>query len=303
MREPAYRGRFAPSPTGPLHFGSLVAAMASFADARHHAGEWLVRIEDVDETRRRPDAEQQILKALAAFGMRWDAPPVRQSERRALYDTALSRLQALQLAYRCSCSRKLIAAMARVGSEGPVYPGTCRTRPPPAEVPVAWRVRVPRELIAFEDRIVGDTSQDLADDIGDFVIRRIDGYTAYQLAVIVDDQLQGITDVVRGADLLWSTPRQIWLQRSLGYRPLRYAHVPLVYGGDGHKLSKRDNAHPVDEANPLPSLRLAWHHLGQIEPPRRLDGPDDFWRWAIPNWQVARIPQDRNTAHERADSL
>lgn len=303
MPASAYRGRFAPSPTGPLHFGSLVAALASFADARHRGGEWLVRIEDVDETRRRPDAEQQILKTLAAFGMHWDASPVRQSERKALYDGAISRLKELQITYRCNCSRKLIATMARVGSEGPIYPGTCRSRPPPTEAPAAWRVQVPRERIVFEDRIVGEIQQGLADEIGDFVVRRIDGYTAYQLAVVVDDEAQGITDVVRGADLLWSTPRQIWLQRTLGYRSPRYGHVPLVYGEDGHKLSKRDNAHPVDETNPLRTLRLAWRHLGQIEPPRRLQSPDDFWRWAVSNWQLPRIPHDRNTQHERTDSL
>lgn len=302
MTPPIYRGRFAPSPTGPLHFGSLVAAVASFADARHNRGQWLVRIEDLDVARCRAGAAGEILATLQAFGMQWDEPPVYQSERTHLYDAALMRLRDEGLAYRCNCSRRLIATMARVGAEGPVYPGTCRTNPPPFGAPAAWRMAVENGvIIAFSDRVVGETRQELAEQLGDFVIRRIDGFTAYQLAVVVDDQAQAITDVVRGADLLWSTPRQIWLQRQLGYPTPRYAHVPLVYGEDGHKLSKSDNAHPVDAANPLPTLRLAWQHLGQIEPPADLLSPSDFWRWAIPRWQIARIPRDRNDRHERPD--
>jgi len=303
MTSSAYRGRFAPSPTGPLHFGSLVAAVASFADARHHDGQWLVRIEDVDETRCRHGAEQQILQTLLAFGMRWDEAPVRQSARRHLYDVALAQLREKGMAYRCNCSRRLIATMARVGSEGPIYPGTCRANPPPGDAPAAWRLAVASGDITFTDRVVGETRQDLVDEIGDFVIRRVDGFTAYQLAAVVDDQAQGITDIVRGADLLWSTPRQIWLQRQLGYPTPRHAHVPLVYGEDGHKLSKSDNAHPVDQVDPMPALRRAWHHLGQTEPPAALHSPADFWRWAVPHWRIERIPRDRNDRHERTDSL
>ena len=303
MTPPVYRGRFAPSPTGPLHFGSLVAAVASFSDARHRRGSWLVRIEDVDEARRSPGAERQILQTLQVFGMQWDGTPVRQSERKHLYDAALARLRQRQLAYRCSCSRKLIAAMARVGAEGPVYPGTCLAQPPAPGVPAAWRVNVGQGAIAFEDRVSGETRQELAQEIGDFVIRRVDGFTAYQLAVVVDDHEQGITDVVRGADLLWSTPRQIWLQRQLAFPTPTYAHVPLVYGNDGHKLSKRDHAHPVDERAPVQGLRMAWRHLGQAEPPASLDSPAAFWRWALPRWQIERVPQDRNARHERPDSL
>lgn len=303
MTSPAYRGRFAPSPTGPLHFGSLVAAVASFADARNRHGQWLVRIEDVDETRSVADAERLILSTLQAFGMRWDEPPVRQSDRKPHYDAALMQLQEMGLAYRCNCSRRLIAEMARIGSEGPIYPGTCRASPPPPEIPVAWRLKVDDETIGFHDRVVGETTQNLAQDIGDFVIRRIDGFTAYQLAVVVDDHEQGITDIVRGADLLWSSPRQIWLQRQLGYPMPRYAHIPLVYGEDGHKLSKSDKAHPIDATKPVRGLRAAWRHLGQIEPPAHLDNPQAFWQWAEAHWQIDRVPRDRNTANERPDPL
>jgi glutamyl-Q tRNA(Asp) synthetase len=262
-----------------------------------------VRIEDVDQTRCQPDAERQILGALTAFGMRWDRPPARQSERADRYRAALDRLAATGQAYRCGCSRRLIAAMARVGSEGPIYPGTCRNHPPPAGQTAAWRVKVDDAPITFRDRIVGEVQQRLATEIGDFVVRRVDGFAAYQLAVVVDDHAQGITDVVRGADLLWSTPRQIWLQRLLGYATPRYAHIPLVYGENGHKLSKRDAAHPMDAADPLPGLLAAWRHLGQTPPAMPVGSSDAFWDWAIPRWDSARIPHDRNIRHERPDSV
>lgn len=296
MFPPVYRGRFAPSPTGPLHFGSLVAAVASHVDARHQCGEWLVRIEDVDQTRRRDGAAQAILRTLEIFGMVPDQPPVYQSARGALYRDALDRLVSAGLAYRCGCSRKMIAARARVGSEGPVYPGTCRATRLPPNRPAAWRVALDDGRVGFHDRIAGDIDQHIAGDIGDFVIRRIDGYTAYQLAVVVDDAAQGVTDVVRGADLLWSTPRQIWLQRRLGYPTPRYAHVPLVYGADGAKLSKCDAAHPVDQSRPVDSLLAAWRHLGQRQPAIRPDSVDAFWNWAIPQWHIDRVPKPGSSA-------
>jgi glutamyl-Q tRNA(Asp) synthetase len=293
-----YRGRFAPSPTGPLHFGSLVAAVASYADARNHHGEWLVRIEDVDETRRRDEAERTILQGLLAFGMQWDAEPVRQSARKALYDRALRVLTENDRAYRCNCSRKTLAKFARLGTEGPIYPGTCLRSPPATNAKAAWRIRVTAKQIEFTDRVCGTLKQCLDTEIGDFVIRRIDGFTAYQLAVVVDDDDQGITDVVRGADLLWSTPRQIWLQQQLSLPVPRYAHVPLIYGSDGKKLSKRDRAHPIDESNPVPALEAAWRHLGQQSPGITFDNPNDFWHWAIPRWHIERVPRDPSFRHD-----
>ncbi len=293
MSKPSYRGRFAPSPTGPLHFGSLVAAVASHADARHQRGEWLVRIEDVDQTRTRQGAEDRILMALEAFGMSIDGTVVRQSERTALYDHALETLRNRSLAYPCDCSRKTIAAIARVGRDGPIYPGTCRHRLPANDADVAWRVALDDATVHFTDRIIGDLQQQLATEVGDFVVRRVDRFTAYQLAVVVDDYEQGITDVVRGADLLWSTPRQIWLQRQLGYPTPNYAHVPLVYAANGQKLSKSDAARPVDKADPLPALLAAWRHLGQTTPTCRLRNGNDFWSWAAENWHLTSVPVDR----------
>ena len=303
MTAPRYRGRFAPSPSGPLHFGSLVAAVASYADARHHDGEWLLRIDDVDQVRCRSGAEQSILDTLDAFGMHADAKPIRQSECSERYLAILDRLIAGGHAYRCNCSRKQIARIAKSGSEGPIYPGTCRQRPPPDDASAAWRVRVPAKAIAFDDRVAGEISQDLARDIGDFVLHRTDGFAAYQLAVVVDDHDQKINQVVRGADLLWSTPRQIWLQQLLGFPTPAYAHIPLVYDPDGRKLSKSDKAHPVDPTNPVGGLRAAWKHLGQTPAPEGLHGVDAFWAWAISSWDIRRVPADREEKHESRNSL
>jgi len=303
MTSPAYRGRFAPSPTGPLHFGSLVAAVAGYADARHHGGTWLIRIDDVDQVRCRPDAERQILQALQTFGMQLNGPLMRQSKRTDRYLKVLEQLASQARVYRCTCSRKAVAAVAKVGAEGPIYPGTCWASPVPADTVAALRVRVSDEPIGFHDRILGEVSQNLAAEIGDFILRRIDGVTAYQLAVIVDDFDQGINQVVRGADLLWSTPRQIWLQRLLDFATPQYAHIPLVYASDGHKLSKRDNAHPVDLGRPVRSLRAAWAHLGQITAPADLYSAAAFWDWAIPRWNIRLVPKDRNNGHERTNSV
>lgn len=290
MTTPSYCGRFAPSPTGDLHFGSLVAAVASYVDARHHGGRWLVRIDDVDQTRTVSGAEAQILHTLACFGMHSDEPPIRQSDRSSRYRDALRQLQAKGLAYRCACSRKTISAIATAGREGPIYPGTCRRNPPDFGTPTSWRFRVDHDPIRFTDRIFGEISQDLAEDIGDFVVFRADGFCAYQLAVVIDDADQGITHVVRGADLLWSTPRQLSLQRRLGLPSPRYAHIPLVYDEHGRKLSKRDAAHPIDPSSPLDALIAAWHHLGQPEVPRDLQSCEEFWQFATPKWSARHIP-------------
>ncbi|MCB1725733.1 MAG: tRNA glutamyl-Q(34) synthetase GluQRS [Gammaproteobacteria bacterium] len=298
MTESHYRGRFAPSPTGALHFGSLVAAMASFADARSHHGDWLVRIDDVDETRCRHGADAQILRTLQCFGMQWDEPPIRQSERRLRYAEAIDRLVRGGGAFRCSCSRKDVAEAGIEGVEGPIYPGTCRRNPPRAGVKAAWRAAVTDRDIVVLDRVIGGIEQNLAAQVGDFVVMRIDGFTAYQLAVVVDDHDQRITDVVRGADLLWSTPRQYWLQDALGYAHPRYAHVPLVYAGDGNKLSKRDDAFPVNEHDPVASLLAGWRHLGQAAPADRPRSASDFWQWAVPRWRIEQVPKDPRCLHE-----
>jgi len=254
-RESTYRGRFAPSPTGPLHLGSLVAAFGSWLLARHAGGEWLVRIEDIDPPREVVGATQSQLATLAAFGLESDGPVWRQSTRGDAYRDALARLLACGLVFECHCSRSDLA------TEGGIHRHcvTGRHRDDPA---IRFRVDTPA-VLAFDDAIQGRIEQDVAAEVGDFVLRRADGLWAYQLAVVVDDAAQGITDVVRGADLLDSTPRQILLQRALGLPTPRYAHLPLVVDARGHKLSKSLSALPIDGADPLPALRAAWQALGQ----------------------------------------
>ena len=259
----AYVGRFAPSPTGPLHFGSLVAAVASWLDARAAGGRWLVRIEDVDTTRTVPGAADAILRTLEAMGLAWDGEVVRQSERVELYEAALERLRAGGYVYRCRCSRREIADSGLVGLEGAIYPGTCRRLALPPGGGLAERMIAPAEPVTFVDRAIGTVSQNVARDIGDFVVKRRDGLHAYQLAVVVDDALQGVTDVVRGADLLWSTPRQIALQRALGHATPRYLHFPVVTNEAGEKLSKQTGAEPIDAGNAPELLRHALRFLGQ----------------------------------------
>ncbi len=261
-----YVGRFAPSPTGPLHAGSLVAALASWLDARAYGGQWLVRIEDVDRPRCVPGADQVILRQLAECGLHSDAPVVWQSQRGALYQQALAQLTDAGHAYACVCSRKDIeAALAAQGQARPrnaelVYPGTCRSglHGPRHRQALAWRLRLPDDAcVHWVDRRLGAQQQDVAAQVGDFVLRRADGLFAYQLAVVVDDATQGITDVVRGEDLADNTARQILLQRALGLPTPRYLHLPLVLGANGEKLSKQNGAQALDTANPLAALRQA----------------------------------------------
>jgi glutamyl-Q tRNA(Asp) synthetase len=263
-----YRGRFAPSPTGPLHFGSLVAALGSWLDARAAGGRWLVRIEDLDTPRNKPGAADTILRTLEAFGLHWDESVIYQSARIDAYRAALAQLIAADAAFGCACTRSEIAAHARSGVDGPVYPGTCRTGPVAGRRPRAWRVRVDDTPIAFDDRIQGRICQQLARDVGDFVVLRADRVFAYQLAVVVDDAAQHITDVVRGADLLDSTPRQLLLQRLLGLPSPRYAHLPLATNAAGQKLSKQTLARALDPTRPLPALCAALRFLGQSLPPQ-----------------------------------
>jgi glutamyl-Q tRNA(Asp) synthetase len=255
-------GRFAPSPTGPLHLGSLVAAVGSWLFARVVGGRWLVRVEDLDTARVVRGSEQEILEALRRYGLRWDGEIVHQSERTALYDAALARLRAKGLAYDCACSRAEVerAASAPVGSE-PVYPGTCRNGLPPGRTARATRFRAPEQAVGFDDIIAGHVE----DRVDDFVVKRADGPYAYQLAVVVDDAQQGVTQVVRGGDLLSSTARQIALQRSLDLPQPDYAHLPLVIGADGSKLGKRDGALPLpalDESRVRSTLSAAFRILG-----------------------------------------
>ena len=269
LARPAYTGRFAPSPTGPLHAGSLVAALASWLDARAHGGRWLVRIEDVDGPRCPPGADQLILEQLARCGLLPDAPPLWQSQRGSLYQAALERLQALGWAYGCACSRKEIAEALLAQGGAPerhgelVYPGTCRAGTQ-GRAPRAWRLRSsagPRDeshvQISWQDRRLGTQAQDLTLAVGDFVLRRADGLWAYQLAVVVDDAEQGISDVVRGEDLADNTPRQIRLQQLLGLPSPRYLHTPLVLGANGEKLSKQNGAAALQLDEPVLALRSA----------------------------------------------
>jgi len=259
----SYRGRFAPSPTGPLHFGSLVAAVMSWLDARAAGGEWRVRIEDVDVTRSVPGAAEDILRTLEAFALTWDGEVVWQSHRTAAYEAALERLRAGGYVYGCRCSRREIADSGLMGLEGAIYPGTCRRLDLAPGDGTAQRMQAAAEPVTFLDRAMGTISQDVSRDIGDFVVKRRDGLFAYQLAVVVDDAEQGVTDVVRGADLLWSTPRQILLQRALGYPTPRYLHFPVVTDAAGEKLSKQTGAEAVDRTQASGLLAAALAFLGQ----------------------------------------
>lgn len=259
-------GRFAPSPTGPLHLGSLVAAVGSWLFARREGGRWLVRMEDLDTLRVVPGSADEILRALERYGLMWDGEVVYQSQRTSLYDDALATLRARDLVYDCACSRADLqrAASAPLGRE-PVYPGTCRNGLPPGRAARAVRFRAPHGVIAFDDMILGNNEEDVFERTGDFVVRRADGLYAYQLAVVVDDASQGVTQVVRGADLLTSTARQIALQRALALPTPSYAHLPLVVNADGSKLGKRDGALPLpslDEDRVSETLAFALGFLG-----------------------------------------
>lgn len=290
---PPYRGRFAPSPSGPLHFGSLVTAVGSYLDAKSHHGEWLVRIENVDRAREIPGASGAILSMLEALGMEWNREVILQSQRYAAYADAVSRLVARDLIYPCNCSRKEIADSSINGVDGAVYPGNCRERIFTSRLREAWRVRTDNGLIEFKDMLQGSVKQRLARDIGDFVVRRADDVFSYQLAVVVDDAQQGITHVVRGADLLNSTPRQIYLQGLLGYSTPSYMHLPIAVNALGQKLSKQTGAAPIDAVDPVPQLVRALHFLGQ-KPPLELNQSDrtSFWTWAIENWDQRAIRQN-----------
>jgi len=281
-----YVGRFAPSPSGPLHFGSLVAAVGSYLDAKSHQGAWLLRIEDIDPPREIPGAANKILSTLEQFGFQWDRTVLYQSTRQEAYETALKELANSGHTYRCSCSRKQISEQGVAGLEGIIYPGTCRKKTIKQSLIEARTIRLltNNRSIRFTDRICGLQKQSLNQDIGDFVIRRADGFVAYQIAVVVDDAYQNITHVVRGADLLTSTPRQIYLQSLLNLATPTYAHLPLVLDNQGKKLSKQDLAKPVDTRKPVETLVLALQFLKQTTPSTTAIGLDEFWEFSIRNW-------------------
>jgi glutamyl-Q tRNA(Asp) synthetase len=290
MKDSSYIGRFAPTPSGYLHFGSLVAALASYLDARSAGGQWLLRMEDLDPPREVPGAQDAILRSLELYGFEWDGELVRQSQRHAEYAALIERLFSQGLAYACTCSRK------QLEGSGGIYPGTCRNAGHP-DIDAAIRLRVPELEYRFVDRVQGEFRQHLGREVGDFVIRRRDGLFAYQLAVVLDDAWQGVTDVVRGADLLDSTPRQLYLQELLGLAQPRYLHVPLIIQPDGHKLGKsyRSPPLPADQAPPL--LTRALRALGQ-QPPTELSSaaPHEVLAWGIAHWDAARIPRSRTLA-------
>lgn len=294
MSDSSYCGRFAPSPTGPLHPGSLLAALGSWLLARHAGGRWLVRVEDVDPPRTVPGAVNGQLAALAAFGLCSDGPIVHQSARNALYQGALDRLLREGKAFACHCSRTELAAQGGIHH----HCVALATRAQPAV-----RLRVPPgSVVGFDDGLQGRVVQDVHAEVGDFVLRRADGYWAYQLAVVVDDGAQHVTDVVRGADLLDSTPRQILLQRALGLPTPRYLHLPLLLGPDGRKLSKSEAALPIDPAAPLPALRRAWAQLGQD--PAIGAGIEDVTHWlqqAAAGFDPARLPPGDIALRQAAD--
>ena len=280
----SYRGRFAPSPTGPLHLGSLLAAVASHLDARANHGEWLVRIDDLDTPRTVSGAADAILRSLERHGLEWDGAVVRQSERTPLYRDAFDRLVREGRTFRCSCSRSAL------GDER-VYPGTCRARREPAVGSSAVRVRVDDAVVAFDDAIQGPVVQALARDVGDFVVLRRDGLFAYQLAVVVDDAEQGIDHIVRGADLLDNTPRQLFLYDALGLRRPRHAHVPVLLARDGQKLSKQTFAASVDGINPVENVLAVLDLLGQDPPSALRHEPiDRVIDWGTTNWSIAKVP-------------
>lgn len=292
-------GRFAPSPTGPLHFGSLLAALASYCEAKSQGGRWLVRMEDLDKPREMAGAADHILRTLESFGFGWDGEVVYQSQRSSLYQDALSELQAKTLIYNCDCSRKEIADSyhqrpAHQGIDGLVYPGTCRHKVA-VKSPHASRVIVNGEPITLTDAIQGELQQNLANDLGDFVLKRADGFYAYQLAVVVDDFEQGITHILRGADLLDSTPRQIYLQQLLDYPTPQYAHIPVASNAAGEKLSKQTLAPAIDVAQASILLTKALSFLGQHIPIDLSEySANDILQWAKQHWDITKVAQQRS---------
>ncbi len=296
MNATPYKGRFAPSPTGPLHFGSLVAAVASYLQARSRDGQWFLRIEDIDPLREPAGASEQIIRTLQDFGFEWDGELIFQSQRSEHYLAALASLQDQHWTYPCSCSRKQIADHSTSGPYGPIYPGSCRLGPLDATRPCALRLRVTDDEIQFHDAVYGAQQSVLSKDLGDFVLQRADGLFAYQLAVVVDDSLQGITEVVRGSDLLDNTARQIHLHHCLGLSTPDYVHLPLVLNEAGQKLSKQTFAPALDSDARQRLLVAALAFLGQPVPDELASLPlAQIWDHAIHHWSLAAVsPHNRS---------
>lgn len=288
----AYIGRFAPSPSGPLHFGSIIAALASFLDAKANKGLWLLRMEDIDPDREPPEAADQILRCLEQLSLHWDGDVLYQSQRLDAYAEALQTLQRSGLIYSCACTRQQIQAM------GGVYDNRCRHRDDKV-TGSALRLRTKNIQVSFHDRIQGEQSQDLLYECGDFVLVRKDGLFAYQLAVVVDDAWQGVTDIVRGYDLLESTPRQLYLQQCLKYPQPRYAHIPVAINNEGQKLSKQHFADAVNPQQATELLLKALEFLGQNPDPALPDANlAELLAWAIAHWDIQAVPKFANILHE-----
>ena len=302
MQSHTYRGRFAPSPTGPLHFGSLIAALGSYLQARHQHGQWLVRIEDIDPPREMPGASDDILRTLEAYGFEWDEEVTYQSRRSDVYLDGLAQLRHEGVVYPCTCSRQMIAAAVQHGPL--IYPGTCRSQHHHEGKPHALRVLTDNSQIIFMDLIQGNQTVNLEQEIGDFVVRRSDGLFSYQLAVAMDDVLQAISQVVRGADLLDSTPRQIHLQQLLGCSAPEYAHLPVATNVHGEKLSKQTFAAALDKTAPVPTLCSAMRFLGH-PPPAQLEHTKltDFWNWAMSHWHLDAVPRKQAISAEPAGKV
>jgi glutamyl-Q tRNA(Asp) synthetase len=282
-----YIGRFAPSPTGPLHLGSLTSALASWVDARAHQGAWLLRIEDIDPQREQPGASDLIIRSLAAHGLYWDDSIVYQSQRSAAYDAALELLRQMNRLYACTCTRKQLRQLAEKTGDH-AYPGTCRHQKHPHGIS-ALRLQTSSERTSFDDANFGQMTENVAETVGDFIVRRRGPFYAYQLAVVVDDAWQGVSHIVRGADLLDNTARQIVLQQALGYPQPEYLHVPLVTSGR-QKLSKQSRAEALDDCKPLENLLQSWRYLGQQAPQKNeCDNADQFLAFAVSNWKRNRI--------------
>ena len=286
-----YHGRFAPTPSGPLHFGSMVAAVGSYLDAKSQGGRWALRIDDLDPPRVAPGSVDSIFRCLEKFQMVWDGEVVFQSARMGAYQAALDQLRTRGLVYACACSRKEIGDAGMDGPDGPVYPGTCRKGLPPGREARAWRVHTGDTAIEFLDLLQGRVRQDLEREIGDFVLFRADQVFAYHLACAIDDSAQGVTHVVRGADLLASTPRQIYLQRLLGLPTPEYLHLPIALNAAGEKLSKQTLADPVDPERAAVILADVLRFLKHSPPDEvSADGVSALWRWALENWRRDRLP-------------